>query len=56
MIFKFFLKITFMNNVKQFKKYCYGMNVTPPPPRPIVVTTLYIYVMENWGALKINNY
>jgi hypothetical protein len=50
-----------MNNVKQFKKYCYGMNVTHPPPPPplhlaqLLLTTLYIYFMKNWGALKIKN-
>jgi hypothetical protein len=43
-----------MNNVKQFKKYCHGMHVTPPTQ--LLSTTLYIYFMENWGALKINNY
>jgi hypothetical protein len=47
-----------MNNVKQFKKYCQGMNVTPPPPptTQLLSTTLYIYFVENSGALKINNY
>jgi hypothetical protein len=51
-----------MNNVKKFKKYCQGMNVIPPsPPFPthiaqLLSTTLYIYFVENQGALKINNY
>ncbi len=26
-----------MNNVKQFKKYCHGMNVIPPPPPFLIV-------------------
>jgi hypothetical protein len=43
-----------MNNVKQFKKYYHGMNVNPPPTQ-LLLTTLYIYFVENWGALKINN-
>jgi hypothetical protein len=43
-----------MNNVKQFKKFCMGMSVTPPPPQ-LLSTTLYIYLVENWGALKVNN-
>jgi hypothetical protein len=51
-----------MNNVKQFKKYYHGMSVTPPPPTPhppstqLLSTTLYIYFVENWDALNINNY
>jgi len=32
----------------------------PPPPSlrhlALLSTTFYIYFMENWGALKINNY
>jgi hypothetical protein len=42
-----------MNNVKQLKKYCHGMNVTPSQ---LLSTILYIYFLKNWGALKINNY
>jgi len=49
----FFLEINFMNNVKQFKKYCHGMNVNLPAQ--LLSTTLYIYFIENWGALKIND-
>jgi hypothetical protein len=49
-----------MNNVKQLKKYCHGMSVAPPPPprtpTQLLSTTLNIYFMENWGALKTNNY
>jgi hypothetical protein len=45
-----------MNNVKQFEKYCHGMNVTFPPPIQLLLKKLYIYFVENWGALKINNY
>jgi hypothetical protein len=26
------------------------------PPTQLLSTTLYIYVVKNWGALKINNY
>jgi hypothetical protein len=33
-----------MNNVKQFKKYCYGMSVTPPQ-NPIVVNNI-IYLLS----------
>jgi len=52
----FVYEIIFINNVKQFKKFCHGMSVTPPSPHPIVVTTLYIYFLENLCALKINNH
>jgi len=46
-----------MNNVKQFKKYYHGMSVKPSPPwAQLLSTTLYIYFMEKWGALKTNNY
>jgi hypothetical protein len=31
-ILNFCFKNKIINNVKQFKKYCHGMNVTPPPP------------------------
>ncbi len=42
-----------MNNVKQFKKYCHGMSVTPPPPsRNCCQKIIYLVC----GALKINNY
>jgi hypothetical protein len=27
-----------------------------PPPAQLLSTTIYIYFMENWGALKINIY
>jgi len=34
--------------------------MTPPPSLPpcpqLLLTPLYIYFMENWGALKINNH
>jgi len=50
----YFKKINFMNNVKQSKKYCHAMNVNPPAQ--LLSTTLYIYFMENWDALKINDY
>ncbi len=42
-----------MNIIKHLKKYCDGMSVAPPPAQ-LLSTTLYIYFMENWGALKIN--
>jgi hypothetical protein len=49
-----------MNNVKQFKKHYHGMSVNPMSPPPpwaqLLSTTLYIYFVEKWGALKTNNY
>jgi hypothetical protein len=50
---KNYFKIILVNNVKQFLKYCHGMNVNhlplaPPPPPPIVVnSTLYMYFLKN---------
>jgi hypothetical protein len=45
-----------MNNVKQFKKYCHEINVTPLPPHPIVVNNIICLLCGKLGALKINNY
>jgi hypothetical protein len=44
---KFCLRNHFHENIKQFKKYCHGMNVNPlPPPTQSLLTTLYIYLVK----------
>jgi hypothetical protein len=44
-----------MNNVKQFQDILLWNEVTPFIPQ-LLLTTLYTYFVENWGALKINSY
>jgi len=39
-----------MNNVKQFKKYCYEMSVTLPPPFAQIIVNDIIYLLH--GKLK----
>jgi len=39
-----------MNNAKQFKKYCHGMNVTPPSP--IVINNAIYLLHGKLGCFK----
>jgi hypothetical protein len=56
---KWFLNLYSKNH---FHEQCYVIqeillwNDYHPPPTQLLLTTLYIYFIENWGALKINNY
>jgi hypothetical protein len=40
-----------MNNAKQFKEYCYGVSVTPPPPSAQLSSTTLVKFEKSHGTL-----
>jgi len=54
-----FVTTFFKQKEKKQKKIYLNCISPPPPPHPptqLLLITLYIYFVENWGALKINNH